>query len=372
MVIIYGVRGVAQSGRVLALGARCRRFESCRPDHTLPRLRVVDHKFKPAKWSVLFCHGYNGLFRLTRNLDGRILNPLKEDTMSIDYTLHTHTIGFDGRNTPNEMILAARAAGLKTIGFSNHFIVHPGIKKSQMYKYAVRGGYANIYSDNVEYTISCFDAHYREIRALRDKYPDMNILCGMEMDWFRYPGWCDTVNYAVTRLNPDYIIGAMHFIDRNANGILNVHDIKNAPGAESRRLLREYYQNLIRLAEFDWRRLGFRFNWIAHFDLPRRVGLHFPEMEQGALDAIGQNGMPIELNTALIYNKNYGGPDERQKIMKQIAAADVPVLVSDDAHDVNRLGADFDEVQCLADTAKIQKLCMRAETLKNMLDVRVR
>ena len=27
-------RGVAQSGRVLALGARCRRFKSCYPDHT--------------------------------------------------------------------------------------------------------------------------------------------------------------------------------------------------------------------------------------------------------------------------------------------------------------------------------------------------
>lgn len=34
-------RGVAQSGRVLALGARCRMFESCRPDHCLIK-RVPD------------------------------------------------------------------------------------------------------------------------------------------------------------------------------------------------------------------------------------------------------------------------------------------------------------------------------------------
>ena len=33
------LRGVAQSGRVLGLGPRCRRFESSRPDH----------KFKPTK-----------------------------------------------------------------------------------------------------------------------------------------------------------------------------------------------------------------------------------------------------------------------------------------------------------------------------------
>lgn len=38
-------RGVAQPGRVLALGARCRTFESCRPDHFHKHLRFVmdDH-----------------------------------------------------------------------------------------------------------------------------------------------------------------------------------------------------------------------------------------------------------------------------------------------------------------------------------------
>ena len=34
-------RGVAQPGRVLALGARCRTFESCRPDHFHKHRRFV-------------------------------------------------------------------------------------------------------------------------------------------------------------------------------------------------------------------------------------------------------------------------------------------------------------------------------------------
>ena len=132
----------------------------------------------------------------------------------IDYTLHTHTRGFDGRNTPEEMVCVARARGFRTIGFSNHFIVHPEIKKSKMYDYAARGGYVNIYNDDVDIAMAKFSAHYDEVRGLREKYPDMNILCGMEMDWFQYPEWRDMVNYAVTRLNPDYVIGAMHFLDR--------------------------------------------------------------------------------------------------------------------------------------------------------------
>ena len=34
-VIMADIRGVAQPGRVLALGARCRRFEPSRPDHEI-------------------------------------------------------------------------------------------------------------------------------------------------------------------------------------------------------------------------------------------------------------------------------------------------------------------------------------------------
>jgi len=34
---------------------------------------------------------------------------------STDYSLHTHTIGFDGCNTPEQMVIAARQHGMKTI-----------------------------------------------------------------------------------------------------------------------------------------------------------------------------------------------------------------------------------------------------------------
>lgn len=289
--------------------------------------------------------------------------------MKIDYTLHTHTVGFDGRNFAEDMVRVAYARGFKTIGFSNHFIVHPDISKSPMYKYALRGGYANIYSNDAEYSIHRFAEHFAAVRALRRKYPDMNILCGMEMDWFQYPEWGQTMGNAVARLRPDYIIGAMHFIDRGMDGVLNVHDIKNAPAVESRRLLREYYQNLMRLAEFDWRGCGFRFNWMAHFNLPRKVGLHFPEMEAGALDAIARNGVPIELNTALIKNKNYVVPGKDDETLKQITEYKIPTLLSDDAHDVARIGADFDTVASTASAMGV-KLCTGTDMLAKMFGVR--
>ena len=66
------------------------------------------------------------------------------------YTLHTHTVGFDGRDSVQSMVNRARDLGFKTIGISNHFIVNPVIKNTKMYPYSVRGGYSNIYSSSFE------------------------------------------------------------------------------------------------------------------------------------------------------------------------------------------------------------------------------
>ncbi len=287
--------------------------------------------------------------------------------MTTDYSLHTHTFGFDGRNTEEQMIIAARARGMKTLGFSNHFIVHPYIKKSRMYGYAVRGGYSNIYNDSVENAIKLFSVHYDNVRNLREKYTDMNILCGMEMDWFQYDGWRDVVNYAVRRLNPDYVIGAMHFIDRGPDGVLNVHDIRNANPRDSGRLLREYYQNLMKLAAFDWRDMGFKFNWIAHFDLPKKVGLNYRDMEHASLTELAKYQMPIELNLSLIMNHNYLILSD---IFDKISDLGLPVVISDDAHDTARIGADFDSMLRIAGTHGIKNVCVKSDMLKKFVGVR--
>ena len=57
-------RGVAQFGRVLALGARCRRFESCHLDHFYTgialflvfELHFVLHVYKIAVYFIVYGH----------------------------------------------------------------------------------------------------------------------------------------------------------------------------------------------------------------------------------------------------------------------------------------------------------------------------
>ena len=75
------------------------------------------------------------------------------------FTLHTHTIGFDGANTIAEMAASARAAGFSALGVSNHFIVHPEITHARMYPHAVRGGYDAIYLDSFDRAMEKFRPH---------------------------------------------------------------------------------------------------------------------------------------------------------------------------------------------------------------------
>ena len=89
--------------------------------------------------------------------------------MAQDFTLHTHTNLFDGKNSAQEMIDAAKKCGMRAIGVSNHFIVHPDIPNTKSYIAAQRGGYAKMYMDNFDGTVQEFQKHYDELRQIAEK-----------------------------------------------------------------------------------------------------------------------------------------------------------------------------------------------------------
>ena len=97
--------------------------------------------------------------------------------------LHTHTTYSDGKNTPEEMILAAAYEGLDTIGISDHSYTSIDesycIKKEKIAEYAA------------------------EISALKEKYKGkIEVLCGIEQDYF---------SDEPTDMF-DYAIGSVHYI----------------------------------------------------------------------------------------------------------------------------------------------------------------
>ena len=93
---------------------------------------------------------------------------------------HTHTTFCDGRNTPEEIVLAALEKGFSAIGFSGH-------------------GYTEF---DLRYCMKNTASYIAEINTLKEKYKgQIQIYLGVEEDAFA----------AVDRNKFDYIIGSSHY-----------------------------------------------------------------------------------------------------------------------------------------------------------------
>ncbi len=277
-----------------------------------------------------------------------------------DFSLHTHTIGFDGRNTPIKMVLHARELGMKSLGISNHFIVHPNIAKSKFYPYAVRGGYSAIYSTSFDEAVKRFKPHFEELKHLSGLC-GVKLYRGMEVDFFDYPEWRSGFDRAMKVLKPDYIICASHFVEYDGQ-LYNVHDMANADEKTRDKMVKMYWDKLGRAAETGM------FNWMAHLDLPKKTGCGrdaiWGDTEKRAVESIAQSKTPIEINTGL-YRDYCDEPYPSPRILRMAADAHIPVLLSDDAHAAEQMGRNFDRAYELARSCGINKFLTADAAVKS-------
>lgn len=266
------------------------------------------------------------------------------------FTFHMHTVGFDGKNTVHQMLGRAQYMGFSTVGISNHFIVHPEVKKSHFYEHSVKSGYGRIYSESFDEIIPLFKSHYDEIEKLRDCF-QIQILRGMEVDFFDDEKWRDNFLNAIKILKPDYIIGAGHFVYYDGY-LCNVHDMAKAEDSARDKMLGLYWEKIRLAAESGL------FTWLAHLDLPKKVGLgkedKWFDLEKRAVKAIADSNTGIEINTGL-YKPGMYEPYPSARILKFISNYNIPILFSDDAHEVSHIGRHFDEAEIFAKECGICK-----------------
>lgn len=259
--------------------------------------------------------------------------------MTQKFTLHTHTIGFDGRSRPADMIARATELGMRAIGISNHFIMHPDIQDAKFYPFAVARGYKNIYNSSLDDILDLFVPHYAELTQIAAN-ANIRILRGLEVDFFNTPTWHRDFERAMRILKPDYIIGSCHFVEYG--GVLcNVHDMSNADADARDEMLAQYWQNIGAATASGL------FTWLAHLDLPKKVGLgteqKWIDREQRAIEVLDQNNAAIEINTGL-----ESEPYPSARILRTVAKNNIPVLISDDAHSSDQIGRRFDVAERLA------------------------
>ena len=280
------------------------------------------------------------------------------------FTLHTHTNEFDGRNTPAEMVNAAYEKNMRTIGISNHFIVHPDIKQTEFYNCAVMGGYDRMYNENFDVAICKFYRHFDTLEHIAEQNKQMKVLKGMEIDFFDSISWYNQMSFAINVLKPDYTIGACHFIEYNGK-LCNMYDISKASPNEQNEMLNLYWTKVQRAIKSGM------FTFMAHIDLPRRLNLgdarHWEHTEQRTIHTLADTKTPVEINTALYKHAKAEFPHPAPRIIKMIYNANVPVLLSDDAHRVTEVCRHFDRAQQYLAQHKIQNFC---ELEKHILHTR--
>lgn len=258
-----------------------------------------------------------------------------------NFTYHTHNseLNFDGRNTAEEMIAAAEAKGFAEIGVSNHLICHKNLQ--------IVNGRQPMFFQDFKTAEECYKKHIAILRAAAERHK-IKVRIGFETDFFPSVYWRDNFEKMLKNLDVDYLIGSTHFI-RGADEkfLCNLYHIKYFPDLARdenfNEYLRQYWLNIAAAAESGY------FDFIAHIDYCAIFNLcttpEWDEYKWLVIEALAKHRQPYEINTSGYNRINTQHP--AGWMIAELNKRDVPVLISDDAHDTGALGQHFERAEKL-------------------------
>ena len=245
---------------------------------------------------------------------------------------HVHTSFCDGKNTPEEMVLAAIKKGMDAIGFSGHSHL--------------------AFDDSWSMSLSGTEAYRAEVHRLKEKYAgQIRIFCGVEQDIYSD---AEPEGY-------EYVIGAVHCVLRDGE-YLSVDD---TPEVLDKAVREHYSGDYFAFAEDYYRTVSrvctiTKCDVIAHFDLVTKFnegGRRFDESHpryvaawQAAADALLAYGKPFEINTGAMARGYRSVPYPSAPIQRYLTERGASFVLSGDAHSTEGLCFGFD---ALADTKNL-------------------
>lgn len=243
--------------------------------------------------------------------------------------LHQHCTYCDGKNTPEEVVLAAIEKGFGAIGFSSHCYME----------------YAKYYCMQLEKE----DAYKAEIAHLKEKYADrIDVFCGLEFDIccpHRPEGY-------------DYVIGSLHGlrfdgVDYEFDGIAEHFQkmIDEHFAGDGLAFAKEYYRQLAWLPDFG------DCDIIGHFDLITKHLDRVPFFDETskeyrfaaieAAEALAGRIPYFEVNTGGVARGYRANPYPDAYIMKELKRLGFGAVISSDCHQVHLMDYYFNEAEAL-------------------------
>ena len=260
-----------------------------------------------------------------------------------DFTLHTHNneLHFDGRNTARTMIQTAENMGFKTIGVTNHMIMHPNLTPYLKLE--------PMFFDDFNKAEKTYLKHIEILENLKSEFK-IDIKIGFEVDFFTDPKWRKAFEKMLPHLPVDYLISGNHFLkNKNESFIFNIFHLNHLDPKPDDETIHEltvhHLENIVTAIKSGY------FSFIAHLDYCTIFGLgegeRYIEYKYRILDALKQTKTPFELNTGGYDRINRPHPDVW--MIKEMAKDSglVPILISDDSHDAEKIGRHFKEAEQL-------------------------
>ena len=238
------------------------------------------------------------------------------------FSLHNHSIFSDGASTLEEMVSAAKNAGLSVFGMSDHWVVPPYDGTDYL-------TWAMPHEKLPEYVNTLLE--------LRKKYEDddFKLKIGLEVDFF-----FENIQDVLADLQKyplDYLIGSVHY-----TGVFSVdHDIADWVDLSE--------ADIAEICEIYWQKVAGAagcgaFDFLGHLDLPKKFGLvdnskYYPHALK-VLDILQQRSGAIELNTAGWF-KQCEEPYPALPLLAEACKRNIPVAVNSDAHCPEHVNRNF-------------------------------
>ncbi|HID39054.1 MAG TPA: histidinol-phosphatase HisJ family protein [Calditrichaeota bacterium] len=244
---------------------------------------------------------------------------MAEKRIIADYHLHTKRCKH-AKGEMYEYVEAAMAKGIKKIAFTDH------IPLPNRFDIAHRMAESEL------------EDYVREIEILRDKYPDIEILCGIEADF--YDGFEPYLQQIFSRFSFDLILMSVHFVKGwpKNNWAFSFH----FPHRSLKEVYSDYLQAVMRGIKTGL------FDVVSHLDLikvPDQSLLeHNREEVEKILDLCRRFHVAVELNTSGL-RKEIGQVYPDLSFLPLIKVAGVSICLGSDAHAPQQVGYRFDEIE---------------------------
>lgn len=270
------------------------------------------------------------------------------------FSYHCHTTFSDGQNSLEEMIRNAEYLGFTELGISDHLIVHKDFSKSLSLPYIHKRGFSHIYNSEFKTILPAFQRHCDEIRRLSAK-TKVKLYAGFEVDFFTYDGWFEELKDFLSQLDYDYLISGNHMLfDENGEGVFDMNDLPEL--CTDKVKIMEYMQRHFRTIGESIKSGVFKF--VAHIDYARKLGKEICSAEScqaekvGVVSLLKKYGVGTEISTKGL--RKIGDFYPCGWLLEKIAEANIPVVISDDAHRVSEMADNFETAEKALQKYKIK------------------